>query len=209
MEFVVKLESNLEVETSFYLPFPSWENLKDELNNHFREPVPNYTIKYFDDENDAVTLTSQNEFEEMIRNGAKELLISSPFRINFLPPHEIKSTQNNSIQKPVDSSTSSTPSPNIHLAGLNFFTWFKHDTLGWIKLFNLTFNNYEQASLNNVFLNASAPQKEVIDGFSGVSISWNPNQNVTNYGYCLFFHSSQLKGKSNTHACRIYWPEFP
>lgn len=53
-----------------------------------KNPLIRYTLRYQDDEGDSVTLTSQNEWEEMVRTGAKEILISSPVPnvpIEFLP----------------------------------------------------------------------------------------------------------------------------
>ena len=52
---------------------------QDEVRKSVKSPQNSkYTLRYRDDEGDYVTLTSQNELEEMLRSGVKEIIISSP-----------------------------------------------------------------------------------------------------------------------------------
>jgi hypothetical protein len=56
------------------------------LKAQFRNPVPEFKLQYCDDEGDVVRVTSQNEWDEMVRNGSNVLFISSPSsRIDFKP----------------------------------------------------------------------------------------------------------------------------
>jgi len=192
MEFTLKLSDNKDLQSNFFLAEPSsnsaWERLNVEIRKCLRHPhlLEKYTLRYRDDEGDFVTLTSQNEWEEMVRSGCKEILISSPtnVKIEFMP----KNAQ------------------PLHLAGLKFITWAKHENHGWIKGPELTFDGYEKPYLNNVPLNSSPIKEESADGFLGVSIQWSQCAQHNHSGYCFFYHSSQLRvGNSKG---KIYWPHF-
>jgi hypothetical protein len=190
MEFTLKFTENKEIQSKVYLTEPSsksaWERLNAEVRKTLRVPQQKYTLRYRDDEGDYVTLTSQNEWEEMVRAGTKEILISSPVnaKIEFMPRN----------------------AHPIHLAGLKFITWAKHDNHGWIKLGDLTFDSYEKPSLSSVLLNSSPIKEESADGFQGVSIQWNECAQHNHSGYCLFYHSAHLR-VGNSRG-KIYWPNF-
>jgi hypothetical protein len=190
MEFALKLAENKEIQSKFYLAEPSsqtaWVRLNAEVKKTLKDPQQKYTLRYRDEEGDVVTLTSQNEWEEMVREGSREILISSPMniKIEFMP----RNTQ------------------PIHLAGLKFFTWAKHEQHGWIKGPELSFDRYEKPSLSSAPLNSSPIKEESADGFLGVSIQWNQSAQHTHSGYCLFYNSSQLRVGNS--AGKFYWPKF-
>jgi hypothetical protein len=191
MEFALKLSDNKEIQAKVYLAEPSsknaWERLNAEVRKSLKNPLQKYILRYRDDEGDFVTLTSQNEWEEMVRSGTKEILISSPVnnpKIEFMAKN---------IQP-------------IHLAGLKFITWAKHEHHGWIKSGDLVFDGYEKPYFSNIPLNSSPIKEEALDGFQGVSIQWNQCAQHNHSGHCLFYHSSQLRiGNSKG---KVYWPNF-
>jgi len=191
MEFTVKFSENKEIQCKVILPEPSsptgWDRFNVELKKSLRAPQAKYVLRYRDDEGDFVTLTSQNEWEEMMRACVKEILISSPD-----PTSKIEFLARNSQP--------------IHLAGLKFITWAKHDNLGWVKLAELAFDGYEKAYLNNIALNSSPIKEESLEGFQGVSIQWNKCAQHNHAGYCLFYHSSQLR--TGNSKGKVYWPNF-
>jgi hypothetical protein len=190
MEFALKLADNKEIQSKFYLAEPSsltaWARLNAEVKKSLKDPNQKYTLKYRDEEGDIVTLTSQNEWEELVREGTREILISSPvnIKIEFMPRN----------------------THPIHLSGLKFYTWAKHEHLGWIKGADLSFDNYEKPFVNNTQLNSSPIKEESAEGFLGVSIQWNQSAQHNHSGYCLFYNSSQLR--VGNQKGRLYWPNF-
>jgi len=191
MEFTIKVSENKEIQCKVFLPEPSsrtaWDRFNVELRKSLRVPQPKYVLRYRDDEGDFVTLTSQNEWEEMMRAAVTEILISSPD-----PNSKIEFMARNSQP--------------LHLAGLKFITWAKHEQFGWVKLAELSFDGCEKAYLNNIALNSSPIKEESLDGFQGVSIQWNKCAQHNHSGYCLFYHSSQLR--TGNSKGKVYWPNF-
>jgi len=178
----VRVEANESMVTT--IPVDSkdgWQSFNIALKNQFSAPVTLFKLQYVDDEGDIVTLTSQNEWEEMLRNGVKVVTISSPSKIEFRRK-------------------------SLNLAGLRFYSWGKHDILGWIKHHFLIFDKDEKPIFNNTPLQGlgNSPLhlvEEVFEGFNGVSLSWSKTETQSHSGYCLFFHGSQLADKG-----KIYWP---
>jgi hypothetical protein len=194
--FTIKLEDNKEIQSKLLLVNPTskdaWSRFNMELRKLLRDPQSKYVLQYCDDEGDKVTLTSQNEWEEMIRanftiNGCKEIFIFSPLKekIEFIA----RNTQ------------------PIRLAGLKFYTWSKHESAGWNPRGVLHFDHYEQPFWNGAPLICSPIKEESLDGFQGVSIQWNSNPGQLHSGYLMFFHSSQLR-VGNVKG-KVYWPILP
>jgi len=161
------------------------------IRNALVTPSIAYIIRYYDNEGDLVTISTQNEWEEMNRSSKdnSQILIFSHSKIEF------------KSDKPISSI------PTFNLQGKAFYTWVKPETSEtWFPHGELTISNEGKVFLGSSQqpINTHPPQPSFQQGVAGsvYVIEWKREGINLSSGSCLFYYNN---ASNNENGVKLYW----